>query len=398
MSECGACAGSDFSPFFRAREWSTTGHYLAVPVPSSAPVSIELEYCHACGLIRQVPDRVVKLDYVDIERGTAQQLPAYAGDIIARLSEFGVTADDLVLEVGANDGTFLHELRKAGFSNLLGVEPSTQLAGLASAAGFEIVNGYFDRQLAGKIVASHGPARAVICRHTLEHVPDIRELTAGIASAVAPGGVSFIEVPDADWVVTRLFAHELWDEHITYFRAKSLAKLVRRSGLTPFFLQRVRFRDTRNLICWSVREPTERTYPTSLATDEADRDGVAGFQKRWDVFSRRLQRVVADAPKPIIGFGASHIQLNFLNFSGLDNAVDILIDDDPAKTGRFAPLARPVPISKTSEILKDQRQGTLLRTAFPYPDWETNVIERLKIHGMGSIDPYELLSKLDVPA
>jgi hypothetical protein len=99
---------------------------------------------------------------------------------------------------------------------------------------------------------------------------------------------------------------------------------------------------------------------------------------------------VAEASKPVIGIGASHIQLNFLNFTGLAGAVDILIDDDPWKMGRFAPLAKPVPIQRTSDVLASVRQGTLLRTAFPYPDWEQRVCDALQVYGVGSIAPYRL--------
>jgi hypothetical protein len=45
MSECGVCGRKLFAPFFRGREWSTSGRYLAAAVDPSAPVTIELEYC-----------------------------------------------------------------------------------------------------------------------------------------------------------------------------------------------------------------------------------------------------------------------------------------------------------------------------------------------------------------
>src|SRR6202020_730496 len=176
MSECGACAGLLFAPFFHGREWSTTGRYLDAPEKQGQSVAVELEYCQSCGLIRQAAGKIVHLDYVHIERGTAKQLPEYSARIIASLSEFGVSPDDLLVEVGANDGTFLKELRGSGFRKLVGVEPSKHLAEISSNAGFDIVNGYFDRELAASISRSHGQARAVICRHTLEHVPNIREL------------------------------------------------------------------------------------------------------------------------------------------------------------------------------------------------------------------------------
>jgi len=392
MSVCGACAGVQFTPFFRAREWSVSGHYVSTPTKPESPVAIELEACRCCGLIRQAPDRLVPLNYDQIVRGTAKQIPDYAARIISSLSEYGVAKDDLVVEVGANDGTFLKELRNSGYRNLLGIEPSTQLAETAASSGFTVLNDYFGRRLAQQILASHGPARAVICRHTLEHVPDICELASGIADVLALGGVSFVEVPDTDWVITQLFAHEIWDEHVSYFRPQSLARLLERAGLQPVRLERVRFRDTRNLLCWSVRQPTAPLL-RSLIEDEATLTDVDHFQARWDAFSGLLRARIAAAPRPIIGIGASHIQLNFLNFTGLDD-IDVLIDDDSAKAGRFALLAKQVPIRTTADVVTNTRKGTLLKTAFPYPDWQARICASLVPYGVGSVEPYDLVQAI----
>jgi 2-polyprenyl-3-methyl-5-hydroxy-6-metoxy-1,4-benzoquinol methylase len=389
MPQCGACGGTSFDQFFRAREWSTSGHYPSTPAPAPQPLSFDLEYCKSCGFIRQVSRQMVRLDYQEIERGTAKQLPDYAGRIIASLGEAGIGPDDFIVEVGANDGTFLKELHHAGFRNLLGVEPSRQLAEIAGAAGLEVRNDYFGRALAASIRSVRGPARAVVCRHTLEHVPDIRALTDAIADLLGPGGLGFIEVPDTDWVITQLFAHEIWDEHISYFRPHSLAMLLTASGLKPVRLERARFRDTRNLLCWSVRTPDALAHPDAVAVDEADIDSLGAFQGRWDGFAARLRARVAAAPGPIVAIGAAHIQLNFLNFAGLDGVVDMLVDDDPSKAGRFAPLARPVPIRTTADILATLRAGTLLRTAFPYPQWQDTLCRSLAGHGVGAIAPYE---------
>jgi 2-polyprenyl-3-methyl-5-hydroxy-6-metoxy-1,4-benzoquinol methylase len=392
MLPCGACHGASFGSFFSASEASVSGAYPAEPVVPQQPTKIALEYCKTCGLIRQVPGQIIQLNYDRIVRGTAKQLPDYAESILSSLEQLGVQPTDLVLEVGANEGTFLRQLRSRGYENLLGVEPSKQLAEFSRQSGLDILDSYFDRQLAAEIRATRGPVRAVVCRHTLEHVPEIFEFTQAIADVLADDGVSLIEVPDADWVVTNLFAHEIWDEHITYFRAHSLRRLLERCGLRPFQLERMRFRDTRNLLCWSrPAGSSAASQAESLIDDEASLDKVANFQARWDGFSARLKELLLESPKPIVGIGASHIQLNFVNFTGLGDLVDILIDDDEVKTGRFAPLSRAVPIRSTADVVATMRQGTLLRIAFPYPTWEDRIDSAVQPYGVASIRPYDLV-------
>ena len=392
MTACGVCARNEFSPFFRSREWSSSGRYLNAgqQQANSTPIVIATEYCRRCGLIRQAPGFEVQLDYTGIERDTAKQLPDYTSRIIASLAEYGVGPDELVIEIGANDGTFLRALRDAGHRNLIGVEPSTRLATRASEAGLVVHNDFFSRDTAARIARRHGSARAVICRHTLEHVPDIRGVTQGIADILAQGGLSFIEVPDTDWIVSELFAHEVWDEHITYFRAGSLAGLLRTTGLTPLRIERIRFRDTRNLLCWAVRGSAPCGTTVDLVDDATGMADLADFQFRWDAFAARLRATVSVAPKPIIAIGAAHNQLNFLNFTGLDGSVDLLVDDDPVKAGRYAPLESPVAIRTTVQVLHSVRAGTMLRTAFAYPAWEDRIYAALAPLGVGCIKPYDL--------
>jgi hypothetical protein len=340
-------------------------------------------------MIRQVAGREVVLDYTTIERDTAKQIPDYAARIISSLNEAGVGLGDPILEVGANDGSFLRALRDAGFQNLSGVEPSRRLAEIAAASGFRVHGDYFGRDLANRIVSDTGAVKAVICRHTLEHVPDSRSLVEGIAKVLLPGGLAFIEVPDTDWIVSELFVHEVWDEHINYFRWSSLAALLGACGLTPIRMERVRFRDTCNLLSWSVRGGAA-PQPALSGGDTTSLADVASLQGRWDAFAGRLRDAVRTAPKPVIAMGASHNQLNFLNFSGLDGSVDLLMDDDPKKTGCFAPLAKAVPIKTTRDILDTVRTGTILQTAFPYPAWEERVRSALEPLGVTFIKPYDL--------
>jgi SAM-dependent methyltransferase len=389
MATCGACQNAHFGRFFRAQQASVTGLYFGKPTLGE-PATVELEYCKSCGLIRQPPERMIRLNYERIVRGTSQQLPPYAPDILSSLAQFGVKSDDFVLEIGANDGTFLKKLRAQGYRNLLGVEPSKQLADSAKQAGFDILDAYFDQELAADIRKQHGGARALICRHTLEHVPDIVAFTKAIADVLSADGFALIEVPDADWLVINLFAHEIWDEHISYFRPRSLAALLGNSGLKPVRLERMRLRDTRNLVCWSVPASSSAAAPCPT-DDEAGFAALESFQARWDSFSERLRTVVLANSGPVIAIGAAHNQLNFLNFTGLAGAVDTLIDDDAAKAGHFAPLAKAVPIRSTADVLATVRQGTLLRTGFPYPSWEDRIERALAVHNVRSIKPYDLL-------
>lgn len=48
-------------------------------------------------------------------------------------------------------------------------------------------------------------------------------------------------------------------------------------------------------------------------------------------------------------------------------------------------------IRSTAEILATVRQGTPLRTGFPYPGWEERIEAALGVYNVRSIKPYDIL-------
>ncbi|MDH5537080.1 MAG: class I SAM-dependent methyltransferase, partial [Betaproteobacteria bacterium] len=155
----------------------------------------------------------------------------------------------LILEIGCNDGALLGVLREAGFHNLVGVEPSKALCVSAGLTGAKIVNDYFTSESAEHILRSYGAPKAVICRHTLEHVPDIQGFMAGIRRlADSESAVTLIEVPDSSVITDRGYFFELWDEHLYYFHDDNLAHLMAREGFKVAASVAVEHQETRNIL------------------------------------------------------------------------------------------------------------------------------------------------------
>jgi hypothetical protein len=50
-----------------------------------------------------------------------------------------------------------------------------------------------------------------------------------------------------------------------------------------------------------------------------------------------------------------------------------------------------VPIRSTADVLATVRQGTLLRTGFPYPAWEERIESALAVYDVRAIKPYDML-------
>jgi len=384
---CPCCAATLFERLLDFGRVPVSGFFSADPTEPLILVPLAFELCGSCGMVRQ-RGGVAQREYGDMSRPTARQFPAYGDEVITNLKSLGVGPDDLVLEIGSNDGSLLERLRAAGFRRLLGVEPSHRLAESGCRRGLIVVNDYFGPEIVASLVAAHGPARAVICRHTLEHVPDPLGFLRALRDCLDTRcGAALIEVPDSAVIPEQMNLYEFWDEHLYYFGAENLARLVERAGMNVLRLERQPHLDTRNLLAWCgaadkqqlARRPSVRPDAINLWQE---------LPAKWLAYRRRLAGIVRAAPRPLYLIGASHPQYNLVNYVGIGALVDHFIDDDPAKIGRFPPIAEGrASIMSTAGFEATARSGTVLKTGFGYPQWTARVCEGATRHGMQVLDP-----------
>ena len=77
------------------------------------------------------------------------------------------------IDVGCNDGTLMENLRRAGYRQVVGVEPNAIAAELARKKGYNVYTSYLTEAQAQQIVAKHGEFDTVFLRHVVEHVSDL---------------------------------------------------------------------------------------------------------------------------------------------------------------------------------------------------------------------------------
>jgi len=66
-----------------------------------------------------------------------------------------------------------------------------------------------------------------------------------------------------------------------------------------------------------------------------------------------------------------------------------MIDDDPAKVGRFAPVREKSPaVISTKDFESSAHSGTVIKTGFGYRSWTARICDHAKAKGITIIDPY----------
>jgi SAM-dependent methyltransferase len=134
------------------------------------------------------------------------------------------------LDIGTGEGAFVGELLKLGFTDVGGVEPSSEPIAAADPRIAELIeHGVFRPD-----IRPPGSLSLVTCFQTIEHVPDPAALIRDAAELLKPGGMFVLVCHDRRAPINRLLAMRspiIDIEHMQLFSPQSVDELLRRGGL-----------------------------------------------------------------------------------------------------------------------------------------------------------------------
>jgi SAM-dependent methyltransferase len=190
--------------------------------------------CTRCGLVYSNPyfdDTVLMRLYRDARYIDESQLQYMAADYLRLFLTWThlQRSSAKILEIGCGNGFFLEELRRAGFMNVVGVEPGTDAVAKAPAGvGDWIVNDFFRPQ--------DFPAAsfdAVCCFQIFDHLPDPNGFLQGVRSVLRPGGRLVAVNHNIRAWITRMLGERspMYDiEHICLFDRRTIRQLFEANG------------------------------------------------------------------------------------------------------------------------------------------------------------------------
>lgn len=387
MSGCVICGGADGERIFERCGMPKSGQFLVSELEPYATTILNLFGCGTCGLLWLDTAPLGKIDYTAVSRGTGRQLPKYKNELIRRVAGHA-GADGLVVEVGANDGSFACLLleRKVGRA-VVAIEPSLAFAENYAGSGIQLISRHLNRHTAAEVRAGLGAARVVVCRHTLEHIPDPVEFLLALNDLLAEEGMLVIEVPDSSTLTARYALHEIWDEHLYYFSEQNALALVAHNGFHTLESRVYPHLGSENLVIYARRRSGASRNEVVPARSGFD---MLSFRARVERLTTDLKRRAAVWRKPVVALGASHPQTNFLSITDIAQFVDYLVDDDRDKQGKYVPVAgrSPLPVVSMEEALGRIGPRTILLTAFGYPEWIARVQKQFKDRDVRFVDPY----------
>jgi SAM-dependent methyltransferase len=290
--------------------------------PDAVLYPTELMRCADCGLVQLgvvVPPAVLFSGY-SYRTGHSPGLVAHFRDYAAEIGQRAeLTPKSLAIDIGANDGTLLRLLCERTGCGVLGIDPCP--------ADMLVRKGEMTPDLAGEIVATHGPADLVTANNVLAHVDDLAGTLRATRMLLRPGGWFVCEVGSLEAMCEAGIWETVYHEHLSYFDAGTLAAALRGAGLWPVEIRRIATHGgSLRVICQRSIEAAPGCAPTLTRTSLSGPSGKIAYR------GARLRELGADGA---VAFGASAKASVILWQTGLRPRA--VIDDNPLKQGKRMP-------------------------------------------------------------
>jgi len=371
---CRSCGATSLRPFLSLGKTPLANSFLRSPDEfanePSYPLDVYLcENCSLMHLLDLIDPEILFRNYIYVT-GTSETIAVHniehARTIVDLLK---LKMDDLVVEVGSNDGSLLKCFQQYGVRTL-GIEPATNIAAIACANGIETIDRFFDSCTAQQVRESYGLAKVVIGNNVLAHVDQTQDFLRGCRDMLKENGLAIIEVPYLGDLIDRLEYDTIYHEHLCYFSVNALLRLCDAVGLSIIRMDYIPIHGG-SLCMYAGAQECYRTHSKEvLAWAEAEGGkGLTDFV-RYELFAKdvvnnrrkikALLETLKQEGKMVAGYGAPAKGNTLLNYCNIDSRlIQYTVDKNPMKIGLFTP-GMHIPVLPVSTLLERQPDYVLI--------------------------------------
>ena len=351
ISTCRICNSTNIVKFLSLGIQPWCDHFLKESdLEKSEPeYPLELFFCNDCTLVQlgyTVPKETMFVDYVYLS-GTTRSLDTHFEKIAKQIvDKFNLNSENLVLDIGSNDGTFLEKFKNLGVK-VLGVDPGKKQTELANKKGIQTVNNFFNEDISEKILKEFGKTSIISAAGVFFHLEELHSVVKGIKKLLTDKGVFVIQATYLPSMIDKNAFDIVYHEHLVFYTLKTLQDLLSKYDLEIFDVDQISIHGGSIVVYAS--HPNQ--YPiTSKVNDLLNYEKNNGFYKleKYQEFAKRVEQVKNDLlkiindlkleNKIIYGYGAPAKGNTMLNYCGINSkSIELLVEANDLKCGLFAP-------------------------------------------------------------
>ncbi len=334
---------------------------------------LKLYVCHNCWLV-QTEDNdsgadLFQADYAYFSSVSSSWLDHAARYVEMIIERLGLDGGSFVMEIASNDGYLLKNFVAAGIP-CLGIEPTTGTAEVAKGLGIPVLSEFFGSELAQQLTMDGKQSDLIIGNNVYAHVPDINDFTAGLKTALKPGGTITLEFPHLLRLMQESQFDTVYHEHYSYLSLNTVSRIFRNAGLRVWDVEQLTTHggSLRVYGCHADDPRTDTGRVASVLAEEkagglCGLDAYLAFQPRADRIKSDLHAFLTEQSrqgKTVAAYGAAAKGNTLLNYAGImPDLLPFVCDAAPSKQGKYMPGSH-IPILPPRALAERQPDYVLI--------------------------------------
>ena len=317
---------------------------------------LHLKYCKDCELLQlnhTVPKEVMFGDHCYLS-GVTKTLRQHFYEVAEEnCAQFSISKDDLVVDIGGNDGTQLQQYQKCGVQNVVNVECAKRVSQISKQNGVPTHTDYFNKDFVENTFGEKS-VKLFNASGVFFHLEELHSVIKGIKFALRDDGVLIVQFMYAGTMIEKLNFDTIYHEHLCYYTMRSLTNLLKQYDLEIFdayyseihsgsIIAKITHSDGVNNV------KTDRFYELLFNDEKYDLESFLDFSnkiERTRFMLKELLTMLKSDGKKIYAYGAPAKGNTLLNYFQIDNTlVDKAVEINELKIGNYLPQSQ-IPITK----------------------------------------------------
>lgn len=330
----------------------------------------EILHCNNCHLLQSgfiVDPKIIFPPSYPYTSSTTRVLRDNFSELYRECSAlFPMQPDDLVIDIGSNDGNLLSNFKD--HVKVLGITPE-DIGKIAIERGIPTILDYFSRDVARQVRQEYGQAKIITATNVFAHIDNVNEVVESVLDILKDDGLFIIEVHYLVPIIQLNQFDTIYHEHLRHYGLHSLQYLLAAHGMEIIHAKAIPSHagSIRVYAARSGRYPIKDTVAPLFELEKTtilQKEQLLEFKQKSLDAKLGLCSLLADIKKRgerIYGIGAPSRGTTLIHYVGIDEGIVncILEIQGSHKIGKYVP-GTIIPVLEESKLYADQPEYALL--------------------------------------
>ncbi len=281
-------------------------------------------------------------------------------------SLISLTKNDLIVDIGSNDGNLLSNFKEG--HRVLGITPE-EMGKVAIARGIPTIIDFFTPTVVRKITKEHGKATIITATNVFAHIDDVNEVVESILHLLKDDGVFVSESHYLLPLIESVQYDTIYHEHLRYYSLHSIKFLLEANGLEIFHAKQIPTHGG-SIRVYASRKGQRKIKPSVEAILNKEKQTILrkehllAFKERVVQSKLSLYSLLNDIKQKkqrIFAISAPSRASTLINYVGLDQDIlDYVLEIKGShKIGKYMP-GTLIPVVEESILFEEQPEYALL--------------------------------------